>query len=180
MRKRIAAFIGLLSLMALAVGFAAVGTGAYFSDTKSGTITSNTGKVSIDYQGAQTLNLSFADLMPGEQGVHKTTTFVNSGPKPIKVYLRTHAAAVPQGVSAGQAQKLGVYIDGSEFSGLSANPGSSAAVDTGLHLVQPGGTFTVNASAALSADASNEWQSKAASVSVDVIAQQPEAPAPGV
>jgi len=62
---RVAGFVGALGASAALVGFAATGTGAYFSDSHSGTIQASTGSVKINIApGDGTLN--FTNLLPGE------------------------------------------------------------------------------------------------------------------
>ncbi len=178
MRKRIALFIGLLTVLVTAVGFAAMSTGAYFSDTHSGTATAKAGYVGIDAVGTQSLDMSFTDLMPGDLGVNKTVTFKNDSSRDVKVYLRAHAVALPSGVTAPEGAKLVVWIDGSVFDGITANPGSVASIMAGSHTIAPNGTFTVNVTVALDATAGNAWMEKDISIALDVIAEQPAAPAP--
>ena len=79
---------------ALAGGLAVIAsgtTGAYFSDTKAGVIKGTTGSIQVstlDSQGAgaNKLEFTFADLMPGEAQT-ATVSFKNTGKKAQDVYL---------------------------------------------------------------------------------------------
>jgi hypothetical protein len=67
---RVAGFVGALGASAALVGFAATGTGAYFTDAHSGTIQASTGTVKLNVSPGDGI-LSFANLLPGE---YKTQT----------------------------------------------------------------------------------------------------------
>jgi hypothetical protein len=64
-------------------------TGAYFSDTKAGTISGTVGAVKIvtwGGSGADGLNLNFTNLMPGEPQ-HVTMNYTSQGTGPQDLYL---------------------------------------------------------------------------------------------
>ena len=61
---RIAAFIGALGGSAALIGAAATTTGAYFTDSKTGTVSASSGHLTIDRNNDY--NLSFDNLIPGE------------------------------------------------------------------------------------------------------------------
>src|SRR4051794_22508603 len=87
---RIAGFTVALGATATLAGFAATGTGAYFSDAKTGnSITGTMGSIAItghDGTGLNNLNISFANMLPGEQQ-SKTVGFTNTGNNPEDVYV---------------------------------------------------------------------------------------------
>jgi hypothetical protein len=62
---RITGFFGALCASAALVGFAATGTGAYFTDSHDGAINAGTGHIRVDVSPAN-LQLSFDNLLPGE------------------------------------------------------------------------------------------------------------------
>ncbi|HEX4433063.1 MAG TPA: hypothetical protein VHZ96_27560, partial [Frankiaceae bacterium] len=62
---RVAGFVGALGASAALVGFAATGTGAYFSDSHPGAINASTGSVKVNVNPADG-NLNFTNLLPGE------------------------------------------------------------------------------------------------------------------
>jgi hypothetical protein len=62
---RVAGFVGALGVSAALVGFAATGTGAYFTDSKSGEVDAGTGHVKLDI-GPGDGKLSFDNLLPGD------------------------------------------------------------------------------------------------------------------
>ena len=63
---RVAGFVGALGASAALVGFAATGTGAYFSDSHSGTIQASTGSVKVSTSPGDGGTLNFTNLLPGE------------------------------------------------------------------------------------------------------------------
>jgi hypothetical protein len=62
---RVAGFVGALGASAALVGFAATGTGAYFTDSHPGEVQASTGHVKVDI-GPADGKLSFVNLLPGE------------------------------------------------------------------------------------------------------------------
>ncbi len=78
---RFGGFIGTAGLTAALVGFAVSGTGAYFTDSASGTMTANSGHLTLSTTSP---NLSFADLVPGTYKTNDITYHVNtSGPADV-------------------------------------------------------------------------------------------------
>jgi hypothetical protein len=66
---RIAMFIGTIGVSAALVGAGVAATGAYFSDTNSGTITGTLGSIKVTTSGGtgtDSLDFNFANLLPGE------------------------------------------------------------------------------------------------------------------
>jgi hypothetical protein len=61
---RVTAFVGTLGASAALIGMAATTTGAYFTDTESGSITAKTGHLQIDKRSDYALN--FNDMVPGQ------------------------------------------------------------------------------------------------------------------
>ncbi|HEX4431919.1 MAG TPA: hypothetical protein VHZ96_21805 [Frankiaceae bacterium] len=62
---RVAGFVGALGASAALVGFAATGTGAYFSDSHTGAINASTGSVKVNIAPGDG-QLNFTNLLPGE------------------------------------------------------------------------------------------------------------------
>jgi hypothetical protein len=62
---RVVGFVGALGASAALVGFAATGTGAYFTDSKPGSINASTGSVKLTVTPADG-KLYFTDLLPGD------------------------------------------------------------------------------------------------------------------
>ena len=62
---RVAGFVGALGASAALVGFAASGTGAYFTDSHNGQINTSTGDVKASITPSNGV-LTFASLLPGE------------------------------------------------------------------------------------------------------------------
>jgi hypothetical protein len=62
---RVVGFVGALGASAALVGFAATGTGAYFTDSHNGSINASTGSVKLNISPADG-KLTFSDLLPGE------------------------------------------------------------------------------------------------------------------
>ncbi len=62
---RVAGFVGALGASAALVGFAASGTGAYFTESHSGQINTSTGDVKANISPANGV-LTFASLLPGQ------------------------------------------------------------------------------------------------------------------
>ncbi len=62
---RVAGFVGALGASAALVGFAATGTGAYFSDSHNGAINASTGAVKVNIAPGDG-QLNFTNLLPGE------------------------------------------------------------------------------------------------------------------
>jgi hypothetical protein len=69
---KVTGFIGTLAAGTALVASAATGTGAWFTDSETGSISANSGHLSIDISGDR--NMNFADLMPGEYQ-HKSISY---------------------------------------------------------------------------------------------------------
>ena len=87
---RVAGFTVALGATATLASFAATGTGAYFSDAKSGnTIAGTMGSIAItghDGAGVNNLDINFANMLPGEPS-SKTVSFTNTGNNPEDVWV---------------------------------------------------------------------------------------------
>lgn len=71
------------------MGVAAAGTGAYFTDSKSGTITGTMGTIKVtgyDGGGADNLDISFTKLLPGESQ-DRSIRFQNTGENSQDVWV---------------------------------------------------------------------------------------------
>jgi hypothetical protein len=78
---RTAGFIGTAGLTVALIGAAAAGTGAYFTDSKSGTISGTMGSIKItgyDGGGTDALDMTFTKMLPGE-GQDRTVRYQNTG-----------------------------------------------------------------------------------------------------
>src|SRR3954454_6340930 len=97
MRKRVSIFGGLVALLVGAVAFAAVGTGAYFTDSKSGSYDSSIGHVKIG-QPVQAM-VSFDNVMPGmDKDVTQPIAIYSTDPLGVDVYVKLNKAGI-QGFS---------------------------------------------------------------------------------
>src|SRR4051794_2861233 len=111
---RIAGFTVALGATATMVSFAATGTGAYFSDAKTGNSISGTmGSIKItghDGTGTNNLDISFANMLPGD-AQSQTVTFQNTGLNPQDVYVVFNQADL--GTQDGQTglNSLGSYAE---------------------------------------------------------------------
>ena len=74
-RIRFVALLSTAAVTAALIGVAVMSTGAYFTDTKPGTIAANFGNVAVAVAGE---NIDFANLMPGEVQT-QTVTIQNTG-----------------------------------------------------------------------------------------------------
>jgi hypothetical protein len=86
---RIAGFTVALGATASLAGFAATGTGAYFSDSSPGTITGSVGSILVSVSGgngSSSTDFHFDRLLPGTPQT-ATVTFTNTGNSPEDVYL---------------------------------------------------------------------------------------------
>ncbi|HET8614194.1 MAG TPA: hypothetical protein VFL94_01630 [Actinomycetales bacterium] len=95
---KVTGFIGTLGAGAALVATAATGTGAYFTDSASGTISGTMGTIQI--QGADgnpdNMNISFTKMLPGETG-RDTVTFKNIGQNPQDVWVVFPQSALGDG-----------------------------------------------------------------------------------
>lgn len=86
---RIGAFVATVGVSAALVGAAAHATGAYFSDTQSGTISGTLGSIKVTTagaDGASHLDFSFDNMLPGERQT-KTVSYQNTGRNSQDVYV---------------------------------------------------------------------------------------------
>jgi hypothetical protein len=72
---RLIALLGTAGVTASLIGVAVAGTGAYFTDSKPGSVAANFGNVAVAVAGE---NINFANLMPGEVQT-QTVTVQNTG-----------------------------------------------------------------------------------------------------
>jgi hypothetical protein len=144
---RVAGFTAAVGVTALLVGLAATGTGAYFTDSKSGTINASTGGVHVN---TSDLTLNFATLLPGEFKTNTVSyTAAGTGAEDIWLVLPTDGSADAftgtPGTASGNAS-LGRYghvavtsPEGSFTSynlataGTGTHSGLSCAVDANGH-----------------------------------------------
>lgn len=132
---RVAGFTVALGATASLAGFAATGTGAYFSDAKSGNVIAGTmGSIAITGHGgdgANNLGITFTKMLPGEQQ-SKTVSFTNTGENNEDVWVVFDQAALgthdgKTGLNSfGRYAEVHVSADGSEIFG-SANLNDNAS-----------------------------------------------------
>jgi hypothetical protein len=82
---RVAGFVGALGASAALVGFAATGTGAYFTDSHTGTIQTSTGSVKVNVSPGDGI-LTFANLLPGEDKT-QTVNYTAAGTGAEDIWL---------------------------------------------------------------------------------------------
>ena len=134
-RRRVAA---LAATAAVAVGLVATAsgtTGAYFTDTKSGTLSGTIGSVKVSTSGgggADGLDLAFTNLLPGEAQT-VTLNYLNTGTGPEDIWL-----AFPDASSLHALNNLGSYgqisvadsVAGTVFSSTNLNDNRPPATGT--------------------------------------------------
>jgi hypothetical protein len=127
---RIAGFFGALCASAALVGFSVSGTGAYFSDSHSNSITGSTGqiKVTVSPDGS---SLNFANLLPGEYK-DQSITYQAAGTGAEDIWLVFPTTGGPGGTNPSEA-----------FTG-SPDDGHGGGLGRYGHLAvsAPGGSFT--------------------------------------
>ncbi|RLV49615.1 hypothetical protein D9V37_06760 [Nocardioides mangrovicus] len=101
---RLAGFIGALGCSAALVGAAVHTTGAYFTDSKDGSINTSTGSVKVSSPSGTTLN--FSDLLPGDYKT-QTVSFRNDGTAPEDIWMVMPAGSALTGDQSSNA--LGRY-----------------------------------------------------------------------
>ena len=90
---RVAGFVGALGASAALVGFAATGTGAYFSDSHTGSINASTGAVALNVSPSDG-KLYFTNLLPGEyQTQNIDYTAAGSGLEDVWMVIPTDGTA---------------------------------------------------------------------------------------
>ena len=139
-RGRILLIVG-TAVAAVIAGLAAMGSsGAYFSDTHTGTITGSIGVVSVSTNGgngAQNMDFQFTNLLPGTPQ-SATVTYQNTGSGPEDIYL-----TFPNATALSALNNLGTYgsahvdSNGTEIFG-------SANLNDDTTTCPPGSTTTAN------------------------------------
>jgi hypothetical protein len=105
-KARITALVGTIGLLIVFVVVATGGTGAYFSDSHSGTISGTIGSIRVTPSGgggANNLDFAFTNLLPGEPQ-SATGQYTNTGANAEDVYI---AFNNPTALSA--LNNLGTY-----------------------------------------------------------------------
>ena len=153
---RVAGFVGALGASAALVGFAASGTGAYFTDSHDGAISASTGAIKVNIAPGDG-QLNFTNLLPGEYKtqtisyqstatgaedvwlVFPTTGGTNVGGNPSEAFTGNPADAAGGGL--GRYGHLGVDAPSGSFTSYNLNrpstnpsdPGSSCGIDAYGH-----------------------------------------------
>jgi len=127
LKRRLPRFIALLGTVGVLASLASVavaGTGAYFTDSKTGTITSNSGTVAVAVSGQ---NITFGNLLPGVAQT-QTVWVQNTGTGSEDIYLVfDNANLVWSGLNTlGQYGKF--TIDGKVYDNLNNTYNSSSGV----------------------------------------------------
>lgn len=133
-RSRFIALLSTTAVTAALIGVAVMSTGAYFTDTKPGSVAANFGNVAVAVAGE---NINFANLMPGEVQT-QTVTVQNTGTGNEDIWL-----AFDNGNYGWSAvNDLGQYgkfvINGKTYDNLSNRAGNST---TGIAGVAIPGSF---------------------------------------
>jgi hypothetical protein len=103
---RLAGFTLALGATATLVGFAATGTGAFFSDSSPGTITGSVGSIQVSVSGgngSSSTDFHFDRLLPGTPQT-ATITYTNTGNSPEDVFL-----TFPNATALSALNNLGTY-----------------------------------------------------------------------
>jgi hypothetical protein len=103
---RVAGFTVALGATASLVGFAATGTGAFFSDSSPGTITGSIGSIHVSVSGgngSSSTNFNFDRLLPGTPQT-VTVTYTNTGNSPEDVFL-----TFPNATALSALNNLGTF-----------------------------------------------------------------------
>ncbi len=136
---RLAGFVGAIGASAALVGFAATGTGAYFTDSHTGEVDASTGHVQLDINPADG-KLSFADLLPGEyktQTVHYAAhgtgaedvwlVFPTGNPNPSEAFTGNPDDGAPAPGALGRYGHFAVTAPAGSFTSYNlSNPGTSS------------------------------------------------------
>jgi hypothetical protein len=127
---RVAGFVGALGASAALVGFAASGTGAYFTDGHNGQINTSTGDVKANISPSDGV-LTFANLLPGEYK-DQSITYQAAGTGAEDIWLVFPTTGGPGGTNPSEA-----------FTG-SPDDGHGGGLGRYGHLAvsAPGGSFT--------------------------------------
>ena len=97
--RKVLALVGSITVAGGLVAAASGATGAYFSDTKAGTITGTIGTVKVDGGG----DISFANLLPGEPQT-ATAKYQNTGAAPEDIWV-----VFPNATALSALNDLGRY-----------------------------------------------------------------------
>jgi hypothetical protein len=109
-------FIGSAGLTVALIGAAATGTGAYFTDSKSGAITGTMGTIAItgyDGGGDNALDMTFSGMLPGE-AQSRTVRYQNTGSGNQDVWVVFNKADLNNGLPGDAARglnTLGTYAE---------------------------------------------------------------------
>ena len=162
MRKRISIFAGLLAILVGSIAMAAVGTGAYFSDSSEGAVDASIGHVKVG-QPVQSM-VRFENLLPGtDQDVTQAVGIDSTDPAGVDVYVKATKAGI-QG-----------------FSGAFKANGNALAQDGHYVLLADdwmNNSFNLTLTASLPASATTQGSSVGGAGNYTVLVQQHNAPAP--
>jgi hypothetical protein len=170
MRKRIAAFIALLGLLVAAIGFAAVGTGAYFSDTVTGDVDGRTATVELTVGESHSFDFDFENLLPENGGPTKDVTFENGSSVAVDLYWRVKDWEFPGGLS--ELDKSRIQIAEAFTDNFTSFTGISPATYSKLASLPVGTDYRAQFGVNLNMFAGKEWQDKSVGATIEVIAIQ--------
>jgi hypothetical protein len=154
---RVAGFVGALGASAALVGFAATGTGAYFTDSHGGALKASTGSVKLGISPTDGV-LNFTDLLPGEYKTQQLSYQAQgSGLEDVWLVIPTDGtASALVGAPDSAASGLGRYghfaVDAPAGSFTSYNLSSPRAGDNSVCSVDDYGHGGSNQAAATKDD----------------------------
>ncbi len=105
-KRRVVALVGSVALLGGAAWMAAGSTGAYFSDTQSGTVSGSVGSIHVvtsGGSGADNADLSFTNLLPGASQT-VSVNYTNTGKSAEDVYI-----TFPNATALSALNSLGTY-----------------------------------------------------------------------
>ncbi len=132
---RVLGFVAVMGASTAMVGAAAAGTGAYFSDSRTGTTSGTIGSIRVTTAGgggADGLDFNFANLLPGESQ-KATATYTNTGHNNQDVWLVFPNADALHAINdLGHYGEVHVTSNGTEiFASSNLNDNSGGGCPTG-------------------------------------------------
>jgi hypothetical protein len=152
---RLGGFLGTAGLTAALVGIAVSGTGAYFTDSAAGTMSANSGHLTLSTSSA---TLSFADLVPGTDKTDDVTYHVaTSGPSDVWLVFDP-ATAGYQGFTGAKGAAKSPLVPGGGLGryghfAVSVNSGGALFQSYNLALDPAGSTSDPNGTGGCQTDA---------------------------
>lgn len=136
---RLTGFVGALCVSAVLVGASVTGTGAWFTDSKAGSITGSSGHLTLN---ATSTNLSYANLMPGtnvDKAVDYSTDVSSGGVDLWLVFNHDGAGYIAftggknsPGNADGGLGRFGYFAVSDSHGGLAFRSGNLSFQDYGI------------------------------------------------